>query len=382
MNDLGKKLLLAATALIFSLGVAELALRVFNGAPPRGNLTPVPGSIRTRSNHSGLPYLLRPGARVKHSFPSNPRGYFDPDSTLTYTINSLGFRGRETSRRKPAGMFRIVGVGDSFTFGTGVRVEDTFLGDLEQRLAAIQPTEPTEPTGRFEVLNLGVMMFDTVTEVVLLREIGVGYEPDIVVICFFLNDTDGGSTHSLFNVDSSRDGVARLGRYSVLLDRILWGLERRRQTLELQTAYNQNFESGSRGWTQAQRALESAAELAKRDQFQLVLMIFPVLWNLSDNYPFSMIHETVASFARSRGIATLDLLPEFTGHQGPELWVHPTNQHPNEIAHEIAGRALFRFLLGEEMLPTTRPQASGGASLAPRATTSAGSISKRPGLSK
>jgi hypothetical protein len=345
LNDLGKKLLLAATAVIFSLIVAEVLLRLFGGAPPRGNITPVPASIAIRSNHPSLPYRLRPGARVVHRFPDNPRGYFDPDATLTYSINSLGFRGRETSRGKPAGVFRIVGVGDSFTFGTGVRVEDTFLGDLERRLAA------TESSSRFEVLNLGVMMFDTVNEVALLREVGVRLEPDIVVICFFLNDTDGGPTHSLFNVDSSREGVAGLGRYSLLLDRILWGLERRRQIMEVQRAYHRSFESGAQGWVNAQWALESAAELAKREKFQLVLMIFPVLWNLSDSYPFVEIHETVASFARSRGIATLDLLQAFSGHQGPELWVHPTNQHPNEIAHAIAGRALFDFLLSRELLP-------------------------------
>ena len=40
----------------------------------------------------------------------------------------------------------------------------------------------------------------------------------------------------------------------------------------------------------------------------------------------------------------VDLLPAFAGHDGPELWVHPTNQHPNEAGHAIAGRALFEFL--------------------------------------
>ena len=34
------------------------------------------------------------------------------------------------------------------------------------------------------------MGFDTVHEVALLREVGIGYEPDMVVICFFLIPDD------------------------------------------------------------------------------------------------------------------------------------------------------------------------------------------------
>ena len=49
------------------------------------------------------------------------------------------------------GVYRIVGLGDSFTFGTGVRAGETFLAELERQLAA------ERGAGRFEGLNLGVM---------------------------------------------------------------------------------------------------------------------------------------------------------------------------------------------------------------------------------
>jgi hypothetical protein len=39
----------------------------------------------------------------------------------------------------------------------------------------------------------------------------------------------------------------------------------------------------------------------------------------------------------------------FAGHDGPEPWVDPTNQHPNEIAHEIAGQALHHFLAARSL---------------------------------
>lgn len=37
--------------------------------------------------------------------------------------------------------------------------------------------------------------------------------------------------------------------------------------------------------------------------------------------------------------------------QGPELWVHPTDQHANELAHDVAGRTLARFLAESGLVP-------------------------------
>jgi len=345
LKYLGKKFALAVAAAVFALALAELVLRFFVGEPLRGNITPVPHDIRTESYIEGVPYLLRPGAEVVHHFPSNPRGYFDPGATLTYRINQLGFRGPETSRLKTAGEFRILGLGDSFTFGTGVRAKDTFLAELQRNLT------DAGSSSRFEVLNLGIMGLGTTHEVALLGERGIGYEPDVVVICFFLNDARGGGTHSLFNVDSVSEGGKFIRRYSFLADRIAWTLQRRDQVLELEKAYRRSFEPDSRGWIAVQGALDEAAQLAEQEGFELALMIFPVLWNLSSGYPFADVHMTVASYARERGIVVLDLLPEFSEFKGPELWVHPTNQHPNEKAHAIAGQALFRFLAQNNMLP-------------------------------
>jgi lysophospholipase L1-like esterase len=326
--------LLAATALagLGAEGFARLALPL----PERGNLTPVPRTLTERSPWPGLPYRLRPGAEGRHAFPSDPRGYFDPDASLSYRINALGFRGPETTLAKPPGRFRIVGLGDSFTFGTGVRVEHTFLAVLEKRLAEAQGAEG------IEVLNLGVMGFDTPQEVALLRQLGLELGPDFVVICFFLNDARGGAVHARFNAAPGRPGA--LWRSSHLLELVAWQLERRRQVSRLVSDYERSFAADAPGWVAARRALAEAAGLAQHEGFDLALTIFPVLWQLSGDYPFRAIHETVRREAEGLGIAVHDLLPAFQGHDGPELWVHPTNQHPNEIAHAIAGESLARFL--------------------------------------
>ena len=69
-----------------------------------------------------------------------------------------------------------------------------------------------------------------------------------------------------------------------------------------------------------------------------------------EDHPFAAIHARVAATARALGFHVLDLLPAFIGQDGPALWVHPANQHPNERAHALAAQAIERFLVDEGLL--------------------------------
>ena len=333
----GQRLAAVVVGVVFAAGVGELLARWTLGEPKAENLTPIAPLILTESDLPGVRFLPRPDAIVTQEFPSDPRSYFDPGARLTYRTNSRGFRNPEVQLEKHPSVRRILGIGDSFTFGTGVRREDTFLAVLEKRLNADSVDQ------RFEVINLGVVGYGTADEVALLRHVGIAFDPDVVVLCFFLNDTKSGPTHRMFNVAVRRGDLWWLGGHSVFFDRIAWALKRRRQVAELVHSYRNSFLPNAPGWMRAREALDEAIGISRKEEFDLVMMIFPVLWNLSDDYPFVEIHNTVKVFARSRGIPVLDLLPEFAGFRGPDLWVHPTNQHPNEKAHAIAGAALYRF---------------------------------------
>jgi lysophospholipase L1-like esterase len=344
MRDLPKKLLLS----LISLGIVLLLLEgvVVLAVDPvsRVNWTGVPKTIAIDSSIPGLPYMLRPNGTGTHEFGSDPRGYFDDGATLTYRINSLGFRGPDVSAVKPPRVRRIIGLGDSFTFGVGVRYEDTFLARLQRRLATAEADRDVE------VLNLGAGGYNTEQEVQLLRHLDPALAPDVVVICFFLNDTNAGGTSRPFNTVVPRHELPLWRRNSRLLDHLAAGAERRRAVATLIEDYHTSFGEDAEGWVRARRALEEAKSISDRRGVRLVLAIFPVLWRLSDDYPFAEIHQTVAEFAGQTGIPVVDLHPAFVGHDGPELWVHPNNQHPNEVAHEIAAEALYGFLQEQRIL--------------------------------
>src|SRR6201988_4904320 len=102
------------------------------------------------------------------------------------SINSEGLRDREFSLEKPAGVYRVMMLGDSTTFGWGVKQEDTAAKFLERKLNADLPAG----YDRVEVMNAGVGNYGTVQEVTYYETIGWKYHPDLVVLVFFINDPE------------------------------------------------------------------------------------------------------------------------------------------------------------------------------------------------
>lgn len=97
-------------------------------------------------------------------------------------INADGLRDRPFARPKPAGVLRILALGDSFTYGGGARAEDTYPKRLEARLNARGDGR------RWEVINAGVSGYGTFHEAKFLRDEGWSYEPDFVILQVFLNN--------------------------------------------------------------------------------------------------------------------------------------------------------------------------------------------------
>jgi hypothetical protein len=127
----------------------------------------------------------------------------------TIRINSSGFRDREYSLEKPAGIFRIVVLGDSMTEGFQVPLEQTFTKVLETLLnervsSDTSLVDTTFSVMKFEVLNLGVAAYGTSQEYLLLKEYGFRYQPDLVVLAFLtLNDVLNNS----LNLEKSMAGT-------------------------------------------------------------------------------------------------------------------------------------------------------------------------------
>ncbi len=100
----------------------------------------------------------------------------------TATINALGFRGRDFEPRKPPGVFRIVCLGESSTFG----FHNSDTGTYPYLLQTLFEPRPGRP--RVEVINGGFPYYNTGSILSLLRAEVLEYEPDLLTLYAAFND--------------------------------------------------------------------------------------------------------------------------------------------------------------------------------------------------
>ena len=173
---LGSALAVVAVSLIVPLLILEVGLRVF---------APQPTAVNVSEWDPNYGWRNRPGAR----------GFFrTPEFNMPVRINSLGLRDDETTREKPAGTFRLLGLGDSFAFGHGVAAESCFISVAERELGELSRSAGGP---RIEFLNAGVGKWGTAAELIYLEREGLGFDPDVVVVAFcvdndFENNAEGG----------------------------------------------------------------------------------------------------------------------------------------------------------------------------------------------
>lgn len=101
---------------------------------------------------------------------------------MEVTSNSLGLREREIPLEKDPGEYRIVCLGDSWTFGFGVRVEEAFPRVLEAHLGKKFPRR------NVTVINAGMSGAEYSQGYVMLCQIALQYHPDLVICCGYRGD--------------------------------------------------------------------------------------------------------------------------------------------------------------------------------------------------
>jgi lysophospholipase L1-like esterase len=268
-------------------------------------------------------------------------------------INSHGFRDPEYPVAKPADTFRILLLGDSLTFGWGVRASDRFSTLLEQDLSQLVKTV----TGKkLHIVNTGIGNYNTVQEVNLFRDIGRKFKPDLVILNFFINDAE--------DIPTKRAPAILKYSYFAMW---LWGRfdtigRMSGRQLTYRDYYTQLYEEDHNGWINARQALAELKQLSLEDRFHLMVTILPELHEVGNRYGFASIHSRISRAAQQAGAdGVLDVADVFTEETTPEsLWVSPGDAHPNAMAHRIIASALAQFLVAHtELLTNTEKKEDG-----------------------
>ena len=144
---------------------------------PRDDTTYRLGFVRRQSEKSPIiyyPFDVYHPTRGWALRPSISRAVAFGNKTLS--SNSRGLRGSsEHEYEKRPGTLRILTFGDSFTFGDEVSDDETWTYFLEKLLPGS------------EVINFGVHGYGHDQMLLYLREEGIKYRPDIVILGFALD---------------------------------------------------------------------------------------------------------------------------------------------------------------------------------------------------
>lgn len=198
------------------------------------------------------------------------------------TNNSLGFREREIQIPKPDGVFRIVVLGDSLTWGAGLAPAQRYTNLLEQTLNETG-------AGKFEVLNFGRPAAATTDEREVLRKFGQQLQPDLIMVGFCINDPQPKSQNysvereqfenryrRLFASARYRLGSVHLSAVGELAVAAAYGLaEKTHRIPTWEQALARTYEQSSPEWQNFVAALREIKQIS--DDMKLPAPIFAAL---------------------------------------------------------------------------------------------------------
>lgn len=282
---------------------------------------------------------------------------------VRWRTNSQGIRADREFGPKPAGTKRILALGDSFTEGAQVEVEDTWPAVLEAEL--------TRAGQKVEVVSGGNPGYGTVHALGWLRKFGARFEPDLVVLAMTPNDlienmspilAVAGEDGNLYH-PSTTEGTKRLQR-----ERMQWyslpGMFMRSHIMrraQLSAVYRalrygtphpwaftiEQDESSLRIYGEAEKYLrEMAAEVrAMGARFAVTVIPFRYqIGKLGEGFDPGAYPQRIAAIGESLDFPVRDLLPAFRAAPDHDALYWSENYHCSPPGYRLIGEETARFL--------------------------------------
>ncbi len=264
-------------------------------------------SFKMKSTNPRIGHVHRPGAEGRLM-------------NVQVNINADGLRDREYSIERDRHSRRIIFLGDSLTFGWGVEEPEIFATILERRLSKDRPTE---------IINFGTGNYNTTQEVSLFLNKGLKYNPDAVVLFYFINDAEPIPKKSAFAfLANFRLTTFYWSRFKKLQARWFSGKTFKEYYADL-------YHDTQPGWIETRESLLKLAQISRQRDIDLQVVILPELHNLVE-YTFAQQHEQIIGFLEANDIEVLNLAPMLNEQTDPHaLWVALDDAHPNARAHRL-----------------------------------------------
>jgi lysophospholipase L1-like esterase len=283
---------------------------------------------------------------------------------VLFRSNHDGFRTEPVSRAKAPGVYRIVLLGDSLTFGWSVNQDERFSRLLQDRLNTVAAGR------RYEVINLALPGYTMYHGAQVFEHYALRYDPDMVVVAFGINDArpvPRRVKQRLFHegwVERLHFLLRNLETYNLVRKWLLAGYDplARVREREAETGPTEPFVTPE----EYRRMLDDLIERGERQGIETVLLQFFC------REPYREVHAALARARQVPLVDGMDILLRSVGpvHRGelypdaarryrelygeefledsPLFYVTSDTLHPNALGHRILADALLERIFGGE----------------------------------
>ncbi len=349
----GKQLALGLGSTLFTLALAEAAVRLLGIAPPRFHET---RHLESADKRVGIDVYPRAGRTPGVDYPDHASEALIarmPELaswTDAAPLGVVGYYSEEHCRVAHDGdalplpspaRNRVLFVGDSFIEGQGVVFDATASSRVS---AGLQRAD-------VDVINCGRRGYDFPALGDFI-EAHLTDTPELVVYAMTLNDAERSEAFQAqqsyvddWIVDRRRMTSGAPSEPSFFSLRLLSLAEDRMEGIRIGAATMRWYEEmyatpNEAGWTRTLERLEALQTRIAAHGGRLIVALWPLLTRLS-SYPFEGTHESIAASMRARQLTFVDTLPAFLDEDAEALWVHAVDHHPNARGHALFAEAVL-----------------------------------------
>ena len=267
-------------------------------------------------------------------------------------IDAFGFRLRTDAPPVRNPLQTVLILGDSIAFANGVAYEESFTPLLEDSLTAA--------LGPVAIWNSATPGYNTEQEAIQFELAGPRLNPDLTIVEFCMNDylePPRLTASGLLDATGSGSGTGispiawlRSSRTFIFSKEQVKDLQEARPEWFPRWAHYIHYVHKKPGWQRAKAALERMQNTANSLGSRLLVVVFPMEQQLRSSERDAI--DDLTTFASEKGIAVLDLYPEFQRHWREGLyadyWAETGSVdklHLNERGHQIAADEMARVVL-------------------------------------
>jgi len=312
----------------------------------------MPNSVKFRLMHQPdekLGYRLVPNYEME---------YKKSEFNTLIKINSQGLRDYKHQKHKKSSSYRILVMGDSFTFGLGVNSEETYTKVLETLL---NQNLDGKTQKQYEVINAGIDGYGTEQEYFYLEELGNQYRPDLVIVGLYANDIADVMQTIPFIYYKNRIKTSFYflsflkGLYTILKV----ALRNDIQSTILQIYQDQYTPQFEKALQKTKKILLKTRDFTHSIGAEMVIVIIPLTFEIgrsewekgrfgqlySDEFFNKNMHKfssIFTEFGKAEEIYTLPLLPIF--RKSKKKLYYLRDPHWNKEGHSLAAESIYNFL--------------------------------------